>query len=135
MKNNIEEMDTYDFSIDASDTPKLLERLQEAPEVYWEHAKQLESAKKLVADYKLKIRVKESEIGDKLRKETAKVSEARIEKSYFGDLDYVRLNQELNAAKSIEGKLSAFVRALEQRQSIMLSMLHYIRQELRQQVI
>ena len=131
MGNEIE----LDLSIAANDTPKLIQQLQESPQIYWHFAMKYEEAKRAVANIKLEIKVKEAELARGLRDEKGKaLSDSKIATALFTFDEYKKMHQEMNKRKEIEGKCSAIVRALEQRHSIMTTVASLIKHELRQSI-
>jgi hypothetical protein len=137
LNNNTAKQDNFhdiDFSICTNDTGKLLEQLQESSLIFWKVSMAFEKTKRRVADLKLQIKIKEADIGSSLRNSNTKVSEMRIDKAYFEYPDYIELNKELNIAKQMEGQMYAYVRTLEQRHSLMISVVSLLRHELRQQI-
>ena len=133
-QEKVVETPALDLSIDINDTSKLMEQLQTSPIMYWEWAKLYEKSKRAVANLKLKLKVRESSIAKHLRDTNQKISEARIDKSYFDYDDYVETHHQLNKAKQTEGNLSSILKSLEQKHSIMITVASLLKAELRQQV-
>ena len=125
------ELEGVDFSVCIEDTSKLLQQMQESPLIFFKFSCVYEDSKRKVADLKLKCRIIEAEIAKKLRTENPKISEAKIDKSYFEFEEYVTLNKKLNEAKHKEGKFYAVIKTLEQRHAILITGASLIKSELR----
>lgn len=121
-----------DLKIDIDNPKKLMEQLQKVAHQYWEIGKVYEKSKKITADLKLQLRIKESEIATELRNTHTKISEARINSSFFDYQDYIELNKEYNTAKYNESYLSSMLEALKIKHSVMLTVASLLKAELRQ---
>lgn len=128
-------IDSFDLGICTDDTSTLIKQLQATPTIYYEFSKKLEDIRGYLSQLKLELKVKEAMIAREARRMDFKIAETKINRIIYEDEDYLRLQASFNQANVVEGKLTAFVKGLEQRQNIMLSVLHFMRQELRQHTI
>lgn len=121
-----------DLSVDASSPTSLMDQMQQAPVNFAFYANKLEEAKFETAQLKVSIERRKSQVASELRSTHDKISESRIDKSYYADPRYIELVDKLNSKRRIEGKLQVIVRALESRTAILMSISGLKRQELRQ---
>jgi len=110
-----------DLTINSSDPEIFRQQMEESAEIYWQFSNNLESARSRVAGLKLELKRAEAEIANELRRSEAKMSEARIERSLYDNEDYIRLMEQFNAARELEGKFGAIVKSLDIRHGLILS--------------
>jgi len=125
-------VDTVDLSIDASTPGRIVEQMQQQPNLYAYYAEQLEEAKYRTAEVKTQIEQRKAEIAKTLRDSDPKISEAKIEKVIPTYPDMGVLHSAYNQIKLEEGKLQVLVKALEHRMSVLMTICALRRQELRQ---